>query len=531
MEELRPLVIRARAGDLEAFGKIVRMFQDMACGYAYARLRDFHAAEDVAQEAFIQAYRDLGKLCEPAAFPGWFRRIVLTHCNRLTRRNQIPAVALSEAREVAASTPGPSEIAERAEIKEAVLEAIRSLPEDERTVTTLFYINGYSQQDIAEFLELPVTTVDGRLRISRKRLKERMVHMVEQTLKQNAPGEEFTRGVEKVLAGVEELGWFTGQECTFVGALTAAMRAIGEDVTYDYLMGVSGAAFRLLFRQSRPDNSSPDAVTVYDHSEPAMKALGYVADWDLVPKADRDNPEGIRNTRERIMHSIDKERPVVAMVRSGDWGLIVGYSDGGTAFHCRSYWDKTQGYSRAENWPRPRDWPWPNMVIGEKRHRPSRKASVTRSLQIAIELAKTSSFHTEQFGEHASGFAAYEIWAQTLLDESKRPDLNDCCNNYCYVSLVDAREAAAKYLGTIAGEFEEAATVHLRRAAELYDEITAELKSAREAVPLPAWLLKGKRPKPWTDEMQQTQARALQQSLEVEKLAIGELEKALVVLR
>ena len=80
MKDVTTLVAAARAGDLEAYGQLVRCFQDMAYGYAYAVLGDFHLAEDAAQEAFLQAYRDLPDLREPAAFPGWLRRIVLNQC-------------------------------------------------------------------------------------------------------------------------------------------------------------------------------------------------------------------------------------------------------------------------------------------------------------------------------------------------------------------------------------------------------------------------------------------------------------------
>ena len=85
MEKLTALVMRARAGELDAYGELVRRLQDMAYGYAYSILCDFHLAEDAAQEAFIQAYRDLEKLREPEAFPGWLRRIVFKYCDR-TRR-------------------------------------------------------------------------------------------------------------------------------------------------------------------------------------------------------------------------------------------------------------------------------------------------------------------------------------------------------------------------------------------------------------------------------------------------------------
>jgi RNA polymerase sigma factor (sigma-70 family) len=166
LEELTPLVTAARGGDLEAYARLVRRFQDMAYDYAHVLLGDRHLAEDAAQDAFIEAYRCLGKLREPEAFPGWFRRIVLGRCRRLTRRKRLPTVPLPSAEAVAAGGPGPPEQAQRREMAAAVLAAVRSLPEAERTVTTLFYIDGYSHSDIAEFLEVPVTTVNNRLHAS-----------------------------------------------------------------------------------------------------------------------------------------------------------------------------------------------------------------------------------------------------------------------------------------------------------------------------------------------------------------------------
>ena len=75
MDALDVIVTRAREGETEAFGILVRRFQDMAVGYGYSILHDFQLAEDAAQEAFFEAYT-LSKLREPAAFAGWFRRIV-----------------------------------------------------------------------------------------------------------------------------------------------------------------------------------------------------------------------------------------------------------------------------------------------------------------------------------------------------------------------------------------------------------------------------------------------------------------------
>jgi len=200
MEQVGGLVIRAtsaptRGERVDAYGRLVERFRDMACGYAYAIVGDFHLAEDVAQEAFIAAFDKLGQLRKPEAFPGWFRRIVRSECGRATRRKLLPAAGVEAAAQVASAASAPEEAAERKEMRDQVLRAIGGLSDPEREVTTLFYINGYSQKDIADFLEIPVGTVKNRLNASRSRLKERMLNMVKDTLHNSAPDERFDRKV------------------------------------------------------------------------------------------------------------------------------------------------------------------------------------------------------------------------------------------------------------------------------------------------------------------------------------------------
>ncbi len=190
MEPLNALVLRAQSGDLDAYGGVVRRFQDMAMGYAYAVLGDFHLAEDAAQEAFIEAYSSLSNLREPAAFPGWFRRIVFKHCDRLTRGRRVPTVPLESIPEMTSSDFDPAEALERSELKDRVLRAIQALPEQERAVTTLFYINGYSQDEIGEFLDVPAKTVKSRLHTARRKLRERMMEMVKKNLSKHAPSRD-----------------------------------------------------------------------------------------------------------------------------------------------------------------------------------------------------------------------------------------------------------------------------------------------------------------------------------------------------
>jgi RNA polymerase sigma factor (sigma-70 family) len=205
----------AQAEKGQAFGEIVHRFQDLAFGCAYAVLGDFHLAEDAAQEAFITAWRHLDQLRQPAAFPGWFKRIVLTQCNRLTRGKRLELVSLDAIADLPAAPNGsqPQQIYEQREQQQAVAAAIQTLPEHERMVTALFYISDYSQNEIAAFLEVPVTTVKKRLFNARQRLRERMLDMVRETLHEQRPSRSeqfadtvalFNEALESFIARVKQ---------------------------------------------------------------------------------------------------------------------------------------------------------------------------------------------------------------------------------------------------------------------------------------------------------------------------------------
>lgn len=205
MKELETLVIQAQEGDIDAYSTLVKRFQDMAYGYSFSMLGDFHLAQDATQEAFVDAYRNLSQLRDPAAFAGWFRRIVFKHCDRFLRGRRFSTVPVDEASRIVSELPGPAEIAELNQMKDEILGAIRALPEHERTATSLYYINGYSQKQIAAFLQVPEKTVKSRLHSSRKRLKERMIKMVDKTLKGSPLPNDFNEMVVRKVASEEDL--------------------------------------------------------------------------------------------------------------------------------------------------------------------------------------------------------------------------------------------------------------------------------------------------------------------------------------
>jgi RNA polymerase sigma factor (sigma-70 family) len=185
---------------VEAYGRIFRQFQDMAVGYAFSLLGNFHEAEDAAQDAFVAAFQRLPQLRDPGAFPGWLRRVVFTHADRI-RRRQRSFISLQEHRLSDRDAEEPAVLAERREVRDEILAAVQALPEAEREAATLFYINGYSSVQIGEFLDVPASTVRSRLHSARQRLKQEVVSMVKEKMEPHRPSrnEALAQRVERVL--------------------------------------------------------------------------------------------------------------------------------------------------------------------------------------------------------------------------------------------------------------------------------------------------------------------------------------------
>ena len=158
-------------------------------------------AEDAAQEAFISAWQKLSQLRQPEAFPGWFRRIVLTECNRLTRGKRLRTISLDEGVNLHAPHTDPQTAIERDELTKAVFTAIKKLSLNERMVVVLFYVKEHSQSDISAFLDVPLTTVAKRLYSARARLRAMMMDGFKNDLTAHRPSRNGSFA-EKVKAGI-----------------------------------------------------------------------------------------------------------------------------------------------------------------------------------------------------------------------------------------------------------------------------------------------------------------------------------------
>jgi len=169
----RTLAGRAADGDTAAFAIIVRRYTPMMRAYARKILPGGADVDDVVQEAFITAWQKLPSLDDPARVKSWLMRI--------TSRKAVDRIrARRESDDIDAVDPAAPEVATPARVAEArsSLEALRAalaeLPEDQRQCWTLREIGGYTYEEIAEQLDLPVSTVRGMLARARKTLIVRM---------------------------------------------------------------------------------------------------------------------------------------------------------------------------------------------------------------------------------------------------------------------------------------------------------------------------------------------------------------------
>lgn len=215
-----------------AFAEVVRRFQDMAFATAYGVTGDFHLAEDAAQEAFVAAWRHIGELRESAAFPGWFRRIVLTAAHRVERRRPRP-LPLEQAAAVAVEAPEAH--AERLDLVARVGRAVSALPEAQRTAIALYYVGGHSVAAIADFLGIPTSTVKNRLHSARKRLRKDDLLVAEGELHDHRPSKDpaFAEAVHARLFPFRtDLAYYQERAQGWVnvhqGGLPSALRLIGD---------------------------------------------------------------------------------------------------------------------------------------------------------------------------------------------------------------------------------------------------------------------------------------------------------------
>ena len=181
------LVARSRGGDLDSFNQLVLRWERPIYALAYRVIGREEDARDVAQEAFLRAFRALGGFKGQAKVSSWLYRITLNLCRDWMRRERrTPIVQAPEGLDIIelAGEAEPSEpiedVLSRKDLGRAVEKAMALLPEEQRTAIIMKEYHGLTFQEIADLLDCPLSTVKTRLyqglSVLRKQLREDGVH-------------------------------------------------------------------------------------------------------------------------------------------------------------------------------------------------------------------------------------------------------------------------------------------------------------------------------------------------------------------
>ena len=184
----KELVSRVKRGDRAAFDLLFGRYQHKICSLVARHVRDPEEVEDVAQEAFIKAFRALPRFRGESAFYTWLYRIAINtaHNHQMAKSRRPPGVDVAvedaqfmEGADRLIETESPDAAASRDELAQAIDQAIAVLPDDLRSALALREFEGLSYEQIAAIMECPVGTVRSRIFRAREAVDRRIGHLLD----------------------------------------------------------------------------------------------------------------------------------------------------------------------------------------------------------------------------------------------------------------------------------------------------------------------------------------------------------------
>lgn len=170
-------------GDREAFAEIVRRYQNQIYSLTFRLTNDSIEAQDLAQDVFLHLYQVLGKFDGGRKFFSWMYKVATNYCYTELRKKTPNEVSLDKIIDFTPLQPGdrgqPEDYCETRETQMLVREALRQLPEKYRVPVVLRYLEDFSYRQIAEMMEVPVTTVETRLYRGKALLQKKLAIILE----------------------------------------------------------------------------------------------------------------------------------------------------------------------------------------------------------------------------------------------------------------------------------------------------------------------------------------------------------------
>ena len=184
----KELVSRVKRGDRAAFDLLFGRYQHKICSLVARHVRDPEEVEDVAQEAFIKAFRALPRFRGESAFYTWLYRIAINtaHNHQMAKSRRPPGLDIAvedaqfmEGADRLIETESPDAAASRDELAQAIDKAVAALPDDLRSALALREFEGLSYEQIAAIMECPVGTVRSRIFRAREAVDRRIGHLLD----------------------------------------------------------------------------------------------------------------------------------------------------------------------------------------------------------------------------------------------------------------------------------------------------------------------------------------------------------------
>ncbi|MDE0012805.1 MAG: sigma-70 family RNA polymerase sigma factor [Candidatus Poribacteria bacterium] len=301
VEEDVQLIHRILSGDEEAFTALVRKHQKSVHALAWRTIGDFHHAEEVMQDTFLQVYRKLSTLKDPRQFSGWL--YVITHrcCLNWLRKNksaiQVLETTTMEAFDKSAYSRYISEQRESefaADRQNLVKKLLDKLPESERTVMTLYYLGEMKTKEISRFLGVSVNTITSRLNRARQRLQQEEELLIQEMFRSVQLSENLIEDIVRKVVDLKPTSVSTGKPLLPWAAFSTAMVLIA------LMLGVSN---QNLIRFQRPysfDAASEPTIVIIDapiiletDAKPAIRnQIGLTATISKNNSVGLQDPEG-----------------------------------------------------------------------------------------------------------------------------------------------------------------------------------------------------------------------------------------------
>lgn len=370
------LIQRVLAGDENAFSMLVRKYQKPVHALVWRKIRDFHIAEEITQDAFLKAYKELAKLKKPHRFARWLSVIATRACIAWLRKKRLSTQSLenmNHAQLEKATYSGyvvqENERTEAEAQREVVQKLLSKLRENERTVITLHYFGEMTCEEISEFLGASVGTIKSRLRRAQQRLK-REEPMVREALSGFQIAPNFTENVMREVSRITSIS-STGRSQPFapwvigVSAVAVVLLILGIGYHYSNRFGMpfdfesegdittkAPKIEKIAFTSTRdgngeiyvmnPDGSQQVNLTKHpaDDLDPAWSPTGEQilfnsnrdGEWDLY-FMDADG----KNVRKVFAKSADRREPTwspdgkqIAYLKVDEWAIYTATINGKT---------------------------------------------------------------------------------------------------------------------------------------------------------------------------------------------------------